>query len=155
MNSTGTVEAIFLHREEAGPMEAVASAWAEPGHGLEGDTYYADAAGGNPRHGADREVTLIEAEAVESVPRDHGIPLTQAESRRNLVTRGVQLNPLVGREFRVGEVLLRGIRFCDPCAHLQKLTRPGVLSALAEKGGLRAQILEGGTIRAGDAVVVP
>ena len=98
------------------------------------------------------EVTLIECEAVESATRESGVSLTTAESRRNLVTRGVRLNPLVGQEFEVGGVRLRGIRLCHPCGHLEALTRPGVLKALANRGGLRAQVLEGGTIRVGDRI---
>jgi len=152
--SDATVEAIFLHRETAGPMDPVESVRAEAGRGLEGDTYHQPESIPKRKRGPDREITLIEAEAVEAATTEAGIPLTQAESRRNLVTRGVALNPLVGREFRVGEVRLRGIRTCDPCSHLEALTRTGVLKALEDRGGLRAQILEGGTIRVGDRVVV-
>ena len=74
------------------------------------------------------------------------------ETRRNVVTRGIALNHLVGKRFRVGEVLLQGIRLCEPCDHLESLTRPGVRQALLHRGGLRAQILEGGVIRVGDPI---
>ena len=74
------------------------------------------------------------------------------ETRRNVVTRGVALNHLVGKRFRVGEVMLQGIRLCEPCEHLESLTRPGVRAALVHRGGLRAQILEGGAIRVGDSI---
>jgi MOSC domain-containing protein YiiM len=84
--------------------------------------------------------------------REHGIAITGAQSRRNLLTRGISLNPLVGREFRVGDVKLRGIELCEPCRHLERLTMPGVLKGLVHRGGLRAQILEGGTIRPGDLI---
>ena len=100
----------------------------------------------------DREITLIEAEAIEAVPREYGVELSPAEARRNIVTRGVALNHLVGREFRVGNVVLRGIRLCEPCEHLERLTRPGVLEALVHRGGLRAQIVSGGTIQVGDSI---
>lgn len=153
--SAATVEAIFLHRQPSGPMESVEAAEAEAGLGLRDDLYHRGTGRRASEDGPDREITLIEAEAVEAVTRETDIPLTVAESRRNVVTRGVALNPLVGREFLVGDVRLRGIRFCQPCAHLQKLTRPGILKALVDRGGLRAQILEGGTIRVGDAVRVP
>jgi MOSC domain-containing protein YiiM len=100
------------------------------------------------RHGAD--LTLIEAEALESVNSETELELTHEESRRNLLTRGVRLNELVGRRFRVGEVECLGVELCDPCSHLQSVTRPGVLRALVNRGGLRADVLEGGTIAVGD-----
>ena len=81
---------------------------------------------------------------------DTGIELTPAETRRNVLTRGVALNDLVGRRFTVGEVECVGRRLCDPCSHLEKLTQPGVLKGLVDRGGLRADIVRGGTIRAGD-----
>lgn len=149
--SGASVVAIYLHRTVAGPMEPIDEVCAEAGRGLVGDTYY-QLSGTKTKPGADREVTLIESEALDGLSREHNIELDGSESRRNLVTRGVSLNPLVGREFRVGEVRLRGIRPCDPCKHLQSLTRPGVLKGLADRGGLRAQVLEGGTIRVGDPV---
>ena len=147
-----SVVAIFLHRHKKRPMDPVESVRAEAGAGLEGDTYYEDPGSKADQSGGDREVTLIECEAVESATRESGVPLTTAESRRNLVTRGVRLNPLVGQEFEVGGVRLRGIRLCHPCGHLEALTRPGVLKALANRGGLRAQVVEGGTIRVGDRI---
>lgn len=152
--SAPSVVAIFLHAKKAAPMEPVESAVADAGRGLQGDIYYQGEGRKPPREGADREITLIESEAVEAATREAGIPLTIAESRRNVVTRGIELNPLVGREFHVGDVRLRGLRLCHPCDHLQKLTRPGVLKALENRGGLRAQVLEGGTIRVGDEVRV-
>ena len=91
-----------------------------------------------------RELTLIEAEAIEGLAREHGIELGPGESRRNVVTRGIGLNELVGRRFTVGEVECVGTELCDPCSHLQKLTRPGVLEGLANRGGLRADIVSAG-----------
>jgi MOSC domain-containing protein YiiM len=81
-----------------------------------------------------------------------GVPLNHEESRRNVLTRGISLNELVGRRFRVGEVECVGIELCEPCAHLQGLTREGVLRGLVHRGGLRADVLAGGTIAAGDSV---
>lgn len=150
----GTVEAIFVGPESEGPMRSVASARLVAGAGVEGDRYW-QGEGGNPqKRGADREVTLIEAEALEALRREAGFDLAAAETRRNVVTRGVALNPLVGREFRVGGVTLRGLRKCDPCGHLEKLTRPGVLNGLADRGGLRARIVNDGEVRVGDPVQV-
>lgn len=153
MNEAAVV-AIFLHRQRALPMGSVESVRVEAGAGLEGDTYFRGPGSKADRSGGDREVTLIESEAVEAAARESGVPLTTAESRRNLVTRGVRLNPLVGQEFVVGGVRLRGIRLCHPCGHLESLTRPGVLKSLKNRGGLRAEVVEGGTIRVGDRVAV-
>jgi MOSC domain-containing protein YiiM len=97
-------------------------------------------------------VTLIESEALDAVRREYGVEISAAESRRNILTEGVALNHLVGREFRIGEVRLRGVRLCEPCNHLEGLTRPGVREALVHRGGLRADVLTDGVIRPGDRV---
>ena len=152
--SEASVVAIFLHEQKAGPMSSTESAHADAGRGLVGDRYHQAPDKPPVADHADREVTLIEQEALENLAREHGIELNLAESRRNLVTRGVHLNQLVGREFQVGETQLRGIRPCDPCKHLEGLTKPGVLKGLTNRGGLRAQILKGGTIRVGDRVSI-
>jgi MOSC domain-containing protein YiiM len=147
----GSVEAIYISDTKGRPMSAVETVRALAGRGLEGDRY---CRAGEPtaKQGPDREATLIEAEAIEALPRDEEIPFEPGESRRNLVTRGVALNHLVGRDFRVGGVRMRGIRLCEPCKHLQGMTRPGVMKALLHRGGLRAQILDDGPIRVGDEV---
>ena len=110
--------------------------------GLEGDRHYR--AGGQRPGNA---LTLIEAEVLEEVG------LTGAESRRQVVVRGVRLNDLVGKRFRVGDVECSGVELCEPCRHLQKLTRPGIIKDLIHRGGLRADILSGGTISVGDKVL--
>lgn len=133
-------------------MQAVDSARAVAGHGLEGDRYWQSDRTPAAKRDVDRELTLIEEEAVSALVNDEQVPFTTAESRRNVVTRGVALNHLVGREFRVGGVRLKGIRLCEPCKHLQASTRPGVLKGLLHRGGLRAQILEGGDVKVGDPV---
>jgi MOSC domain-containing protein YiiM len=151
----GRVEAIFIHRPDAGaPMLPVETARAVLGRGVEGDRYWQTDATPEKNRGPARELTLIEAEAIEALGRDEAIPFDPSESRRNVVTRGVALNHLVGRAFRVGEVRLRGIRLCEPCTHLEGLTRPGVRLGLLHRGGLRAQILDGGELRVGDPVEV-
>ena len=99
-----------------------------------------------------REVTLIESEAIEALKRDYGVEIAAALARRNLVTRGVALNHLIERQFTVGAVTLRGTRLCDPCAHLEKLSRKGALRGLIHRGGLRAEIITGGVIRIGDTI---
>jgi MOSC domain-containing protein YiiM len=102
------------------------------------------------RHGKD--LTLIEAEALEAMVAETGIELSHEESRRNVLTRGVRLNDLVGRRFQVGEVECVGVVLNEPCAHLEGLTRPGVLKGLVHRGGLRANVLRGGAITVGDEV---
>lgn len=134
-------------------MTAVQEVRAVPGKGLDGDRYFKQTGSYSNKPGPAREVTLIEIEALEALKRDYGIELNPGSARRNIVTRGAFLNHLVGREFRVGKVALRGIRLCEPCSHLEELTRPGVLQALVHRGGLRAQILTEDTIRVGDAVL--
>ena len=104
------------------------------------------------RYGAARNLTLIEVEALEGLIADTGIELSAAESRRQVLTRGIRLNDLVGQRFTVGGVECVGEELCEPCAHLQKLTKPGVLRGLVHRGGLRADIVSGGRIAVGDAV---
>ena len=153
---SGSVESIYLHAGPAGgdPMVAVDSARAVVAGGLEGDRFFQGKGSVAQKRGADREVTLIEAETIEAIIREGKVTLTAEASRRNIVTRGVALNHLVNRQFRVGSVVLRGIRLCEPCKHLEQLTQPGMLMALLHRGGLRAQVVAGGDIRAGDPVVI-
>jgi MOSC domain-containing protein YiiM len=149
----GTVEAIFISPQAEAIPAAVEAVSAIPGKGLEGDRYY-DAGGtfsDNP-NSAGRDITLIEAEAVAGLRSDTGIVLAPAETRRNVLTRGLALNDLVGRRFTVGEAECIGRRLCDPCSHLQKLTRPGVLKGLVGRGGLRADIVRGEVMKPGDEV---
>ena len=97
-----------------------------PGSGLEGDRYFAEATAPSTRpRKTGQDLTLIEAEAIEGLARDDGIELAPGEARRNVVTRGIALNDLVGRRFRVGEVECVGSRLCEPCSHLERLTQPG------------------------------
>jgi MOSC domain-containing protein YiiM len=104
------------------------------------------------RYGQSRDLTLIEAEALEGLRDDTGIELSAAESRRQVLTRGIRLNDLVGERFAVGGVECVGQEWCEPCNHLQGLTRPGVLRGLLHRGGLRADIVSGGRIAVGDTV---
>jgi len=150
--SEGRVEAIFVGPEEAGPLGEVPEVVAVAGMGLEGDRKFADNLPPAKLEEPGRNLTLIEAEALEALATEHGIELGPGESRRQLVTRGVRLNPLVGKRFAVGEVECVGVELCEPCSHLQSLTQPGVMRGLAHRGGLRADILSGGAIRPGDQI---
>jgi MOSC domain-containing protein YiiM len=146
----GSVEAIFLAGERGAPRTAVERVRAVAATGLEGDRYFGHMRGGWKRD-SERQVTLIEAEAVDAV-RATGVVFAPGDARRNVVTRGVRLNELVGRTFRVGGARLRGIERCDPCSRLTRLTYRGVERDLRDRGGLRAEVLEDGDIRVGDAV---
>ena len=151
---SGTVESIHIAPRAEEQTRAVAAVDVVAGRGIEGDRYFRTEGSGTfheaDKHGQD--LTLIEAEAIEGLAADTGIELGPGEARRNVVTRGVALNDLVGRRFTVGEVEAVGNRLCDPCSHLEKLTQPGVLKGLVERGGLRADVVRGGKIRAGDEV---
>ena len=105
------------------------------------------------RYAESRDLTLIEAEALEGLREDTGIELSPAEVRRQVLTRGIRLNDLVGERFTVGEVECVGQELCEPCNHLQGLTYPGVLRGLVHRGGLRADIVSGGRIAVGDEVM--
>jgi MOSC domain-containing protein YiiM len=149
----GQVVEILTASSPDSPMVSRENVQAIPGRGLEGDRYF-DGAGTfspNPRK-PDYELTLIQQEHVEAFAAQAGRSFTARDARRNIVTRGVDLNTLAGREFRIGEVLIRGIRLCEPCDYLAKSTFPEVLQGLMHKGGLRAQILTEGEIRVGDSL---
>lgn len=149
--TTGTVEFIYIAPAATVPALSVKEALAIPGVGLEGDRY-ALRQGTFFKPEPDFELTLIEAEAIEALERDYHVELAPGEARRNLVTRGVALNHLVGRDFHIGEVKAHGIRLCEPCSHLQRLTGRSVIKGLLHRGGLRAQILTQGAIRVGDSL---
>ena len=139
----GTVEAIHVHPGRSLPMRRLEEAQVEAGKGIRGDSYEGLGISGS-------HITFIAAEGIEAMVARTGIPLEPGETRRNIVTRGVDLNALVGRRFRVGSTLCLGIKPCTPCNHLEELTRPGVRAGLSGNGGLRADVLEGGVIRPGD-----
>jgi MOSC domain-containing protein YiiM len=151
----GQLLGIFTVAHKGAALQGHDTIEAHAGRGLQGDRYFkGEGTFSKPGQTGqiDREVTLIEIEALQSLHREHGIELAPSQSRRNLLTRGVPLNHLVGHEFTVGAVTLRGIRLCEPCKHLEKLTQEGVLNGLVHRGGLRAQIITGGTLRIGDAI---
>jgi MOSC domain-containing protein YiiM len=148
----GNVVSIHIAASAAAPTREVAEVRAVAGKGLEGDRYFIGSGTYSKPGATSAKVTLIESEALEALKRDYDIELAPGESRRNIVTHGVALNHLVGREFKVGAIRLRGTHLCEPCAHLQQLTQQGVMRGLAHRGGLNAEILTDGVIRAGDFV---
>jgi MOSC domain-containing protein YiiM len=143
----GQVEQIWVAPSAGVPARALDVARAMPGRGLEGDRYVAGA-GTFPSGPPGSALTLIEAEVCDTFdpvlgPDDH---------RRNIVTRGVALNDLLGHEFALGEVRCRGMRLCEPCTVIQRYAGRAVLRELVHRGGLRADILSDGEIRVGDEV---
>ena len=155
MTAPGKVAAIYVASEARGEAVAQEEVVAVAGKGLEGDRYFKGTGTWSKKTGVQRQVTLIESEAVEAVRRDQHIDLAPGQTRRNILTEGVALNHLVGREFTVGAARLRGIKLCEPCGHLERLSAPGVEEAFLHRGGLNAEILEGGVIRVGDPVDTP
>lgn len=135
-------------------MIALREAHTVPGRGIEGDRYHLGTGHFSEHHGPSYEITLIELETINALKEEFPelASFTPGEARRNIVTSSVPLNHLVHREFRVGAVLLRGIRLCEPCLHIAQLTHHNVLTGLIHRGGLRAQILTDGMIRVGDEI---
>jgi MOSC domain-containing protein YiiM len=148
----GNVVSIHVAVRATEPLEKVSQVRAVPGKGLEGDRYFSLQGTFSNTPGRGREVTLIEVEALDALKREYGLELAPEATRRNLLTRGVALNHLVGRDFRVGRAVLRGVRLCEPCSHLESLTQQGVIAGLVHRGGLRAEVIQDGIIRAGDVI---
>jgi MOSC domain-containing protein YiiM len=140
-----TLEGIHLHGPREEPMRSVTEATLEAERGIVGDRYFGLGVEGT-------HVTFVAAEGVEAMVRETGIPLAPIETRRNLLTRGIELDSLIGRRFRVGEAVCFGVKHCSPCNHLESVTRPGVREGLSGRGGLRADVLDGGVIRVGDTI---
>ena len=155
VRGSGTVEAIVIAPEAEAAMHRVDEAVVRAGRGLEGDRYFDERGTFSNAHGRGYDLTLIEAEVLDALELPTG-RLTPEDARRNIVTRGIELNALVGEHFRVGDVECLAQRLCEPCAHLERLTaaagKPGTLRALIHKGGLRADVLSDGEIRVGDQI---
>jgi MOSC domain-containing protein YiiM len=148
---SGTVSAIYVAARSGAPMVALQRVSALAGRGLEGDRNLS----AQPSADRDSDVTLVEMEALEGLREETGIELSDGGSRRNLHTRGISLNELVGQEFTVGEVVLRGQDLCEPCLSLAEACGDQrVIRGLVHRGGLRASIVRGGTISVGDPIAV-
>jgi MOSC domain-containing protein YiiM len=155
MNARGFVVSLHVAPTGAAPIQNRDRVEAVAGRGLEGDRYFAGLGTYSRDPGSGRHVTLIEIEALDGLQRDYSIAIAPGDSRRNIVTRNVPLNHLVNLEFLVGKVRLRGTRLCEPCAHLERLSEQGALRGLVHRGGLRAEIVAGGTICVDDPILVP
>jgi MOSC domain-containing protein YiiM len=152
MTNSGHVEAIHIATASGAPVTALERVRAIADVGLDGDRYAVRAGTWSTDPGADRDITLIEAEVLEDLAATDGIVLAPGESRRNVTTRGIRLNELVGRRFRVGDVECEGTRLCEPCQYLTDLVGKPILRPLAHRAGLRAKILTDGEIAVGDEI---
>jgi len=152
----GQVEAIHIAPKSSAPMRSLGEIEAVAGGGLAGDRYLEGVGfySKRPTDPGAREVTLFEAEVLDALAAEHQITFGAGEHRRNLTTRGVRLDDLLGRRFQVGEVLLEGVKDCPPCDHLQGLVGKPVLQPLVHRGGLRARVVVGGVLKVGDRITV-
>lgn len=150
MGWTGTLQHIHITAKAREAMQELAEAKLVAGSGIEGDRYSLGTGTYSMKPEPGRQVTLIEAETLEALARDHGLELTPREHRRNLTVADVPLNHLVGRQFRVGDVLLEGTRLNVPCKYLMLVTGKKVYEPLLNRSGLNCRIIEGGVIRPGD-----
>ena len=148
----GKVESIYIARERGGPTVLVNQVHVVPGKGIEGDRYYRESGTSEAPTEAGFEITLTEIEAIESMRDDEGIDITPEKTRRNIITRGVALNDLVGCLFYIGKIQLRGVRLCEPCNKLASRTDSRILPAMVHRGGLRCEIITEGIIRLNDVV---
>jgi MOSC domain-containing protein YiiM len=152
---TGQVIAIYISAAAEDPMQSVAEARLETGRGIVGDRYYRESGTFSEKlkDNPAREVTLVESEQIAYYQQTTGMPLGYGTLRRNIVTGGIDLNALVGRRFRIGEVIMEGVRLCEPCAHIARLVAEEVLTEMVHRAGLRAAVVSDGTVRVADSVV--
>jgi MOSC domain-containing protein YiiM len=153
MQRHGSITAIYVAPEKRADCVSVDAVQLMQGKGIVGDRYF-----GQRQNHPEKNITLIEAEAIEHFNTYHQLDISPGDFRRNLVTRNIRLNDLVGQTFSISSVLLRGIELCEPCSILggkfstESLSSTQVISALLNKGGLRAEILSSGVVRVGDAI---
>ena len=152
MNWQGELLHLHIAPRASAPMEALAEARLTAGIGIEGDRYATRLGTYSQRHHIDRQATLIEVETLEALARDRKLDLAPHEHRRNMTTRGVPLNHLVGRYFRVGSCVLYGGRLNVPCVHLESVVGRKVFKPLINRSGLNCRIIVGGVVRMGDPI---
>jgi MOSC domain-containing protein YiiM len=148
----GIVEGIYIAPKPGVPTVLVNQAHVVPGKGIEGDRYYREPGTSDKPVNPGREITLIEIEAIQSM-RDEGINITPDKTRRNIITRGIALNDLVGCSFYIGNIQLRGVRLCEPCNTLASQTDRRIFPAMVHRGGLRAEIITEGNIHINDIIL--
>jgi hypothetical protein len=150
----GTVEGIYIAPARGEPTEVVEYIHVIPGKGIEGDRYFYQPGTSDFKYKPDCELTLIEIEAIEALYHEDGIQITPDQTRRNIITRGVSLNNLLGSYFTIGKIQVLGIRLCEPCEYLANRTDPRVLKSMTHRGGLRAQIITDGIIHLKDKITI-
>lgn len=151
-DESGRVEHLHFAVRAGEPLRAADRIRVIAGIGIDGDRYANGLGHFSKSPGTGRALTLVEAEVLDSLRASLGIDLQPGEIRRNVTTRGIELNALVGKRFRIGGVLCEGTRLCEPCKYLEDLVGKPILNPLLHRGGLRADVLEGGEIRIGDEV---
>ena len=146
------VVGLYIAESGSSPMQKIENAQLEAGKGIVGDRYYKECGTFSEKLAGlpDKELTLIESEKIDDFNKEHGFSFSYGDFRRNIVTKGIALNQLEGKEFTLGRIRLRGVRLCEPCAHLASLLVPEIMPSLVHKTGLRAQIIDSGTIQVGD-----
>ncbi|MEM7743343.1 MAG: MOSC domain-containing protein [Pseudomonadota bacterium] len=149
---SGKLLSIHITPAKSQPMQRLESANLIAGQGIEGDRYLLGTGTYSIKPGEDRQITLIEREMLDRVAADDGQEISVDDHRRNLTVEGVPLQHLVGLRFRVGNVILEGVRINQPCKYLNLMLKRDVYMALWNRSGLNAKIIEGGTIRSGDAL---
>ena len=152
--TAGSLLEIWLSPAAAAPMRRVTSARLLAGRGLEGDRYALGGGTWAQYPDLEKQLTLIDAADVAAVAAEVGVPLGPGDTRRNLVTEGVDLPSLVGRWFAVGDALLFGVKRCPPCTHLERLTGARLVKAMVHRGGINAAVFSGAAVAEG-AVVRP
>jgi len=150
---SGIVVSIHIAKRAGVPMQSVEEAELVAGKGIVGDRYYAGVGTFSPAvPDPDHEVTLIELEQIQCFNQETRSSFAAGEFRRNIVVHGISLNELAGCEFTLGSVHLRGIRLCEPCEYLARITHREILPRLVHGAGLRAGIVRGGRLRVGAEV---
>ena len=153
MIGSGSVLALFIVDRMAAPMKKVEQLYALAGRGIEGDRYFLGTGTYSKKPEPGRQVTLIKSEVLESLRDKFGIIVKPEESRRNILTRGIEINDLIGAAFFVGTVRLRAHRITQPCLYLEKLLdQPGLYKELWDNGGISCEILSDGVIKEGDII---
>ncbi len=150
----GIIETILISGSAGGEVVSQSSVKLEIGRGIVGDMYYLSKGTYSKKleKSHDFEITLIEREEIDAFNQATGLDYGVGAFRRNLVTRGIRLNDLAGKEFSIGDVKFKGIRLCEPCAYLSGLLGPEIMDLMVHKAGLRAQILVDGSIEVYDSI---